>query len=132
MEFEFTWIDPSLVVSRTSGLASAEGFSALYEQLVSQPEFQPGVKVLSDHTKLDVSALTAADIEKIADARVLFIGSIGVSSAVVVGPHSPAKYGLARMFEAFSDGENDARVGVFETFDDAMAWLQADDASSGK
>jgi hypothetical protein len=29
MEYEFTWINPKLVVSRTSGVASPEGFAAL-------------------------------------------------------------------------------------------------------
>ena len=130
MEFEFTWIDSSLVVSRTSGVASAERFSALYEQLVSQPEFGPGVKVLSDHTNLDVSALTAGEIQRIAGDRARIVGALGMRSAVVVGHKSPARYGLARMFEAYGTSQGDGSIKVFETVDEGMAWLRALDLPS--
>ena len=103
MEFEISWIESSLASVRTSGLASAEGFTALYEQLAAQPGFGPGVKMLSDHTDLDVSAL-------------------------VVGHRSPAKYGLARMFEALAAEEPGDLVRVVETSDDALAWLRGEDA----
>lgn len=130
MEFEFTWIEPSLVVVRTSGSASATGFQKLFDELASQPGFGPGLKMLSDHTDLNVSALSAADIEKITDIRALLTRSLGARSALVVGPNSPAKYGLARMFEAFADSRGDDSVRVFETTDEAMAWLQTEDTGS--
>jgi hypothetical protein len=127
MEFELTWIDPKLVIVRTSGLASVEGFVALYEALALQPGFGPGVKMLSDHTNLDVSALSAGDVEKIADIRGFQTRSLGARSALVVGLASPARYGLARMFEAYAAPQGDDPVRVFETTDEAMAWLQGDE-----
>jgi hypothetical protein len=128
MEFEISWIEASLVSVRTSGLASAEGFAALYEQLAAQPGFGPGVKMLSDHTDLDVSVVSAADIEKIAAARDRHAGSLGARSALVVGHRSPAKYGLARMFEALASEDPGDLVRVFEASDDALAWLRDEDA----
>lgn len=130
MEFEFTWIEPSLVAVRTSGLASADGFEALFGELSAQPEFGPGVKMLSDHTNLDVSALTAVDIERITAIRAVYTRSLGARSALVVGSDSPAKYGLARMFEAFAVSGGEDSVRVFETTEEAMAWLEADDSGS--
>ena len=121
MEFEISWIESSLVSVRTSGLASAEGFTALYEQLAAQPGFGPGVKMLSDHTDLDVSVLSAA-------ARDRYVGSLGARSALVVGHRSPAKYGLARMFEALAAEEPGDLVRVLETSEDALAWLRGEDA----
>lgn len=127
MEFEFTWIEPLLVDVRTSGPASAEGFAALYEKLAAEPGFGPGVKILSDHSDhsdLDVSELSAEDVEKIAAARDRYAGSLGAYSALVVGPRSPAKYGLARMFEALAaEGRGDL-VRVFETRGEALVWLR--------
>jgi hypothetical protein len=128
MEFEISWIESSLVSVRTSGLASAEGFTALYEQLAAQPGFGPGVKMLSDHTDLDVSVLSVAEIEKIAAARDRYVGSLGARSALVVGHRSPAKYGLARMFEALAAEEPGDLVGVVETSEDALVWLRGEDA----
>jgi hypothetical protein len=128
VQFELTWIEPSLVVSRTWGVASAEGFAALYEGLISQPEFGPRVRVLSDHTNLDASALTAADVERIADSRAHLAGATGMRSAVVVGPRSPVRYGLARMFEAYTTTRGNDMVRVFETVDEAMTWLRSPDS----
>jgi len=130
MEFEFTWIEPLLVVVRTSGSASAEGFKALFGELASEPEFGPGVKMLSDHTNLDISTLSSADIEKITAVRASHTRSLGAHSALVVGPDSPARYGLARMFEAYAASGGDDSVRVFETTDEAMAWLQTEDTGS--
>ncbi len=124
MEFEFSWIEPSLVSVRTSGRASAEGFVALYQKLAAEPGFGPGVKMLSDHTDLDVTQLSASEVEKIAAARDRFARSLGARSALVVGRDSPAKYGLARMFEAMSDEESADLVRVFENRDEALAWLR--------
>jgi hypothetical protein len=74
-------------------------------------------------TNLDVSALTASDIEQIADLRARFAHVPPVRSALVAGRDSPARYGLARMFEAYTDSQGNAAVMVFETLDEAMAWL---------
>ncbi|MGD0167395.1 MAG: hypothetical protein ABSC51_08910 [Gaiellaceae bacterium] len=126
MKFECTWIEPSLVVVRTSGPASAEGFNALFEELASQPGFGYGVRILSDHTNLDVSGLRASDIEKIAEIRARHTRSMGARSALVVGLSAPARYGLARMFEAYAGAEDDS-VRVFETFDEALTWLRGSD-----
>lgn len=125
MEFEFTWIEPLLVSVRTSGSASADGFVALYEALAVQPGFGPNVRMLSDHTELDASKLNADEVEKIAAARDRYAGSLGASSALVVGRQSPAKYGLARMFEAFAGNEPDGMVRVFETRGEAIEWLRS-------
>ncbi len=124
MEFKFTWIEPLLVDVRTSGPASTEGFAALYEKLAAEPGFGAGVKMLSDHTDLDVSEVSAEDVEEIAAARDRYVGSLDAYSALVVGPRSPAKYGLARMFEALAaEGRGDL-VRVFETRGEALVWLR--------
>jgi hypothetical protein len=93
--------------------------------LISQPEFGSDLKVISDHSNLDGSELTAADVAQIADLRMAFTGETGMRSAVVVGPNAPLKFGLARMFEAYAGSKGDDSVKVFETVEEAMAWLEA-------
>jgi hypothetical protein len=130
MESEITWIEPSLVSVRNSGLASVEGFAAVYERLAAEPGFGPGVKILSDHTALDISQLKVGDIEEIAALRDRYARSLAARSALVVGSSSPVKYGLGRMFEAFSADEPEGLIRVFETSDEALAWLQDDNTTT--
>jgi hypothetical protein len=130
MEFEIEWIDPSLVICRTSGLASVEGYEAMMEALTSQPQFRPGVDLIVDHTNVNVSALTVAEIEQVAGLRAQFAGNVAARAAGVVGPHSPMRYGLGRMFEAFVNSQPGTKITVFETVEEAMVWLQADEANS--
>jgi hypothetical protein len=126
MEFELTWIDSSRVVCRTSGTASAKDYAALLRALTSSPEFGPDVKVLMDFRALDVSSVTAADMEKIAILRARFASEVNFRSAMVVGPGG-LKYGLGRMFQSYATAQMELEVSVFHTFDEGMAWLQADD-----
>jgi hypothetical protein len=127
MEFELTWIDSSRVVCRTSGEASAKDYEALLRALTSSPEFGPNVKALMDFTAIDVSSVTAIDMEEIAILRARFTGKSNFRSAMVVGPGT-LKYGLGRMFQSYATAQTEIEVSVFQTFDEGMAWLQADDA----
>jgi len=128
MEFELTWVDPTLVVCRTSGVASVQGYEEAIRALASSPEFGPGVKVLMDHTALDVSSLTATDMEDIASLRARIAGEGKARSAVVVGRDSPLRYGLSRMFEGYVSPQVELEVRIFEELAEALIWLQADDA----
>jgi len=123
MEFELEWVHPSLLICRTSGAATVEGFIALFQAMRSHPQFRPGMNVLADHSSLDVSSITASEIEQVADMRARLVRETGARSALVIGPGSPMRYGLARMFEAYIEPQVETEVQVFETFDEAMAWL---------
>ena len=86
-------------------------------------------------TNLDVSALTASDIEEVAALRAEFAHKPPVRSAVVTGRDSPARYGLNRMFEAYTESQENAATKVFQTLDEAMAWLgeaEAPDSSESQ
>jgi hypothetical protein len=97
--------------------------------LTSQPQFRPDVDLIVDHTNVDISALTAVEIEQIADVRAEFTGSMTGRAAGVVGAGSRLRYGLARMFEAHLDARAGTTVRVFETLDEALAWLRPDGPS---
>jgi hypothetical protein len=127
MEYEIEWVDPSLVICRTSGLASIEGYEAMMRALVSDPKFRPGIGLIVDHTNVDVSALTAADIEQVADLRARFAGNVAPRAAGIVGPGSPMRYGLGRMFEALVELQAGTDITLFETVEEAIAWLRGPD-----
>ena len=128
MEFEITWVDPSLVVCRTSGVAEVKGYEEFLRAITSSPEFGPNVSVLMDLTALDISPLTATEIEELVNLRVRLAGESKARSAMVVGRGSPLRFGLGRMFEGLLSSQVGFETRVFEEFDEALAWLQADDA----
>ncbi|MGD0165700.1 MAG: hypothetical protein ABSC51_00210 [Gaiellaceae bacterium] len=128
MEFELEWVDPSLLICRLSGVATVEGGKAVQRAVLSEPQFRPGIGMIVVETNLDVSALTASDIEQIAALRAEFTHVPPVRSAVVAGRDSPARYGLTRMFEAYTESQENAEVEVFETLDEAMAWINEGDS----
>jgi len=130
MEFEIEWVDPSLVVCRTSGVGTVEGYEALMRALTSDPQFQPGVDLITDHTNVDISALTAAEVERVAGLRVQFLGAIVGRAAGVVGSSSPMRYGLGRMFEAHVASQAGTKVEIFKTVEEAIAWLRGPDSAT--
>ncbi|MGD0165968.1 MAG: hypothetical protein ABSC51_01575 [Gaiellaceae bacterium] len=128
MEFELEWLHPSLLICRVSGVSTVEGCEAIMRAVISEPQYRPGIGVITVETGVDVSALTAADIEQIANLNAQFAHVPAVRSAVVVGPHSPTRYGLARMFEAYTESQENTEVEVFETLGEAMAWINEGDS----
>jgi len=127
MDFEIEWVDPSLVICRTSGVGTVKGYEALMRALTSDPQFRPGVDLITDHTNVDISALTAAEVEQVAGLRVQFLGTMAGRAAGVVGPNSPMRYGLGRMFEAYIESGAGAGVEIFKTVEEAMTWLRGPD-----
>ena len=129
MQFEFSWIKPSLVICRMSGAVKADDFVALTEAIVSNPKYRPGMDRVIDLCEIDATSISATDIERIADRVAVYANAIKTGRlALVVGSRSPLKYGLARMFEAFFGTQVNAPVAVFETVDAALAWLDATDS----
>ena len=130
MEYEFIFVDSSLVVCRTFGVASVQGFVASLQALTSDPRWRPGMDTINDHTLLDASLFKASDIEQIANREGEYSGEIGQGrAAIVVGPDSPTRYGLVRMFEAYIEPLVEAKVRAFWTFDEALAWMRGPDYS---
>jgi hypothetical protein len=128
MEFEITWVDPSLVVCRTSGVAEVKGYEEFLLAFTSSPDFGPDVSVLMDLTALDISLLTATDLEELASLRVRLAGESRARSAMVVGPGSPLRFGLGRMFEGLLSSQVGFETRVFEELGEALAWLKVGDA----
>ena len=126
VEHELTRVSQDLIVIRTFGQASVAGFATVFDDIASQPEIAPGLKLLSDHTDLDVSALSAGDIARIAELGTMFTKPLG-PAAIVVGSSATLRFGLARMFEGYASPESGNEIRVFENFNAAMAWIKACD-----
>jgi hypothetical protein len=118
------------VTVTTSGLADRTAFGRLVDELASDARFRPGMNLLFDHTRLDVTPLTTEDIYEIgravAEQRDVFART---PIAVVVA--DPVGYGVTRMAEAQADlpapdaGRGSSYVRVFYALDEAVEWLRA-------
>ena len=89
----------------------------LSDRLRHEPDFVAGSSILCDCSKLTAVLISASLIESLARAarsRTNFVA--------IIAPR-PAAFGLARMFEVFSDPE-DTRTCVFTKREEAMAWLE--------
>ena len=127
MDFEIEWVDSSLVICRTSGVGTVEGYEALMRALTSDQQFRPGVDVITDHTNVEISTITAAEVKQVAGLRVRFLGAMAGRAAGVVGPDSLMRYGLGRMFEAHVASQAGPKIEIFKTVEEAMAWLRGSD-----
>ena len=112
-------IDPvrRLVISRAYGILTEEESSGLYDELESDPEFDPSFRQICDLTEVtDLDA--SADHLRTLAKDLAFRRS---SRRAFVAP-SDFVYGLARMLEAYIELEG-GDVGVFHTRAEAEAWL---------
>jgi hypothetical protein len=118
------------VTVTTSGLADLAVIGRLVDELASDPRYSPGMNLLFDHTRLDVTPLTTEDIYEIGRA-VAERGDAFARTPIAVVVADPVGYGVTRMAEAQADlpapstRPGSSYVRVFYTLDEAVDWLRA-------
>ena len=127
MEYEITWGgDPEDASITTWGTATIEGLGAWVQEGLSDPRYRPGMRILIDHSRLDWSGLTPADIHRRIELFAKEAGRSGhVSAAVVM--RAPVDFGIARMEQALIEFQPEVQIdfAVFFSIDEAREWLRA-------
>jgi len=109
-----------LVLLTGSGELSAAEVLSVQQLLRDDPGFDPGFALLADYREVTQSDLDAVNMRQIA-ANVPFDPAVR-RAFVVRGEHN---YGIARMFESFSDlAERGGRVRAFLDLEAAVRWLR--------
>jgi len=116
--------DRTTVTIRASGQASVEGFDAYLKELLAHPRWLPGMRALVDLRNLDASHLTKDQVKQISDLHVPIGDRLGGGPCAIV-VSDPLHFGLARMWEAYSDRRVPLRVRVFDSMDEAREWLSS-------
>lgn len=116
--------EPYDVLVTTSGRADARSFFGFISEVVEDPRFRPGMRLLVDHSSLDASTLESSDVRAAADLVKRLNQAIGASLVAIVAP-GPLIFGLTRMFEVFTDAA-DLSLRAFSTRDDAAGWLRSE------
>jgi hypothetical protein len=114
--------EPEGVTVTTSGVADRAGFVALVDDLISDARYRAGMTVLVDHSALDVTALTVADLRSIAEAVIHLAGRIGPSPVAIVAVDALTA-DLVQQFQAFAAPAR-LRLQLFDTRPAALAWLE--------
>jgi hypothetical protein len=113
-----------LVSITASGRITTEEALATFDAIVSHPEFQEGIKVLSDHRGLETvvtPGFVRAFIGRIERRGELFRGT---RCALVES--GSARYGMARMASVLSE-MTPINMRAFRDLDEARTWVLAPD-----
>ena len=120
--FEFGGGPQDVVVTAT-GVARVPEFRELYEQLCADSRFQPGMLVLLDLCKIDMSLIPLMEAPEIGHSLAEFADQCE-GCAIAVLAHDPLTAVLIRAAE-LGDGLDRARVWVACSRPEALAWLES-------
>jgi hypothetical protein len=109
------------VLVAVTGTSSVEGQMAVFNELIADPRYSPGMAIMIDYSGIDSRRATTADVERIG----LFVAGLdrqlGDSKLAVVVPDTLA-FGLGRMSQARI--ETRLELQLFYNRDDAARWLR--------
>ena len=124
LEFEIRFGgDPEDVLETAWGIATPAGLLAANAALLADERFRPGLRILVDHTNLDWSAMSGADMRVRAEQLRRLNGPLAGGRVATV-TRGTVDFGLQRMSDGLVDGDLTFARRVFSTFEDARAWLR--------
>jgi hypothetical protein len=108
-----------IVLLTIKGTISLEDVLSVQAKVRASPGFDPAFHLLADVTQADLSEITPEIMRRLVDNRPADRSS---RRAILVA--DDASFGLARMFQAFSEiAERGNQARVFRDRDEAMRWL---------
>jgi hypothetical protein len=125
MRYEFFFQkDRSIVEIRAFGQATAAGFAELNINLVEHRDWTPGMNVLGDFRKLDLSDLTIDDAQESSNFAQTLSERFG-SGKIACVMKKDIDYGIARMWEMLTQNGVSVEIRVFRSISAARTWLRA-------
>lgn len=124
MEHEILWGgDPEDVLVVCSGRATVDELDAWVRELLADPRFAEGLRILVDHRLSDWTGMTTSDLRRRADLLAGNAERIGRQRvAWVVGRR--VELGLGRMLQAFAGDRLLVSGHLFDDIEEARAWLR--------
>lgn len=121
MKYEIASCEKYFLVT-TTGPADPDVYEKSLDAIFNHPDWRPGHCYIYDHTLLDASKLTKADVERIAEIARVRRTRYGVRKSAVVAPND-VEYGIVRMWMVYAEDETKIPTNVFRTLDEAIDWL---------
>jgi hypothetical protein len=116
-----------LVISPACDVLTMADSRTYQNQLLSDPDFDPGFSQLADFTHVTKFDIGMDDIRMLAQKSIFSPES---RRAFVV--KGDLAYGLARMFEILRETMGEQGIGVFRNLDDALEWVLAEKGTNPK
>lgn len=110
-----------LVTAR--GVASGEDFINIAKALISHPSFKSGISVFHDYSVVNVEEMSSPEVRNIsnfvtANKHQFDNGKWAIEFNTELG------FGLARMFQAFTENNVKLQIKIFKKHQDAWNWLK--------
>ena len=118
--------------SVATGVVTDGDIIEAYERVVGDPAFDPTLNVIADTRGVERAEITAGGIRELAERQARDERVVHGQPRVAVVVATDVIFGLARMYEAYSDQEADEkRYLVCRTMEDARRWLGLADEPHG-
>lgn len=126
MEWTITYSqERNLATIQTKGRASVDGFEAMTEELLSNPQWNTTMNILVDHRQLDNVDLDYDKITKISNLVVRRRNEFGTGRMAIVFANL-ATLGLSRMWKTITEDYVELQIGAFDSIQAAEQWLTED------
>ncbi|HEX6788105.1 MAG TPA: hypothetical protein VF091_02595 [Gaiellaceae bacterium] len=124
MEFEISFSDaggPADVEIAVRGVPTAAQFAKVNEELIGDPRFRAGLKMLVDCTGLVTQGVSPEDVQRLTEPMVMRDWHYPPLAVALVAPDDPT-FDAARAYRAHLGGSRSNRQ-VFRARAEAEAWL---------
>jgi hypothetical protein len=115
--------DPEDILIRTSGPATVVELNAMVSEMLADPRFKPGLKVLLDHREAGFTGFTTPHIRSRADQAAWQLQQ-GRPSRVALVFGRDLYLVVGRLLESFISARTSIPICTFRTLDEARAWLR--------
>ena len=124
MKYDVIWGgDPEDILIRTSGPATVPELNTMVNEMLADPRFRTGLKVLLDHREAGFTGFTTAHLRSRADQAAWQLQQ-GKPSRVALVFGRDLYLVVGRLLESFISARTSIAIKTFRTLDDARAWLR--------
>lgn len=115
-------VSSRLIHVKTRGIGDADGINAFLKDIISHPDWTPGMDILLDHTELNIENINTRGIDKVSDYFIKISKQLGNGKIALI-MNRDVDFGIARAWELVTERHTNMQIHVFRNLEKAEAWL---------
>ena len=124
MDFEISFAkEKGYFIIKTSGDTTPADVEASLKQAFNSPNWSAGTHILYDNRLENLDNLSSVDVQMISLKFTQFNDQLKYSKIALVMPRDRA-FGIARMWESFTECAASFKTNVFRSIDEAFKWIE--------
>ena len=124
MDFEISFRkETGYFIIKTRGDTTPDDVEASLLQVFTSPDWSNGKNILYDNRLENLDKLSSDDVQRISLKFTQFNDKLANSKIALVMPKDVA-YGLARMWENYTETTATFKTNIFRTIDNALQWIE--------